>query len=203
MRKTFPLIAALLLGAVIAIGAVTLLGGDDDTDDGQRAATPTAAADREVVIPESLREGSELTGPNGAFKLRYPKSWKVVNADDLGGGNGVPLAAVRQEEGQAVLVVQEQQGKLAESRKEIADDLTARLKKDIKDFQFVSSDNVKLPAGEALSYTFVRSKSGQVQNLVVIPKGATTYTLNSVVSGKAAEAATQVSDMIKTFDPEK
>jgi hypothetical protein len=200
MRKTLPLIAALLAGAVIAIAAVSLFGGDDDGDD--KAPTP-AKAEPQAVIPESLREGEQLVGPNGAFRLRYPKSWNVVNAKDLGVNDGVPLAAVRQEKGEAVLVVQEQQGRLAETRKEISAGLTQRLKKDIKDFQFVSSDEVKLPAGDALSYTFVRSRSGQVQNLVVIPRGGTTYTLNSVVSGKAEKAATEVSDMIKTFDPEK
>jgi hypothetical protein len=199
MRKSLPLIAALLAGAVIAIAAVVLLGGDDKGDKKAAAGkTQTAAA-----IPASLREGQELVGPNGAFKLRYPKTWKVISPADLGVKEGNPLAAVRQDKGQAFLVVQEQQGKLAESRKAIAAGLTAKLKKDIKDFQFVSSAEVKLPAGDALSYTFVRSQSGQVQNLVVIPKGATTYTLNSVVSGKAEKAATEVSDMIKTFDPEK
>jgi hypothetical protein len=199
MRKTLPLIAALLAGVVIAIAAVALLGGDDGGDDKKAAAPKSTAA----PIPASLREGEELVGPNGAFKMRYPKSWEVVNPSDLGIKGGNSLAAVRQSDGDAFLVVQEQPGKLADSRRKIADDLTARLKKDIKDFQFVRADEVKLHSGNALSYTFLRARSGQVQNLVVIPQGKTTYTLNSIVSGKADQAAKEVSDMVLAFDPEK
>jgi hypothetical protein len=199
MRKTFPLIAALLMGAVIAVVAVTVLNGDDEGDEPRTTAGSTRT---DAVIPASLRNGEELVGPGGAFRLRYPKSWKVVNPKATG-ATGRPLAAVRQSKGQAVLVVQREDGKLAGTRKEIAEGLTQKLKKDIKDFQFVSADEVKLPAGDALTYTFVRAESQQVQNLVVIPNGGTTYTLNSVVAGKADKAATQISDMIKTFDPEK
>lgn len=200
MRKTLPLIAALVVGAVVAIAAVMLLGSDD-SDDGEQAAVPRA--EKQVPIPASLREGQQLVGPNGAFRLRYPKSWEVVNPTDLGVKGGDSLAAVRQTKGDAFLVIQEQQGKLADSRKKIADDLTAQLKKDIVDFQFVRADEVRLQSGNALSYTFVRSKSGQVQNLVVIPQSKTTYTLNSIVSGKAEKAAKEVSDMVLAFDPEK
>lgn len=195
MQKRLPMIAAMLASAAIAVVAVLLITGVDD--DGDKAESTSAA------LPAALKEGQRLVGPNGSFTLRYPKTWKKVQPQDLGLEQGVPLAAIRRSDGGGFLAVQEQQGKLEDSTKKISEDLTKRLEKQIKDFRFVRSDNVKLPAGDALSYTFIRSRTGQVQNLVVLPKAGVTYTLNSIVAGKAEKAATEVGQMVRSFDPEK
>ena len=198
MQKRLPMIAAMLASAAIAVVAVLLItGGGGDDDSGDKAENTSAA------LPAALKEGQRLVGPNGSFELRYPKTWKKVEPQDLGLEQGVPLAAIKRSDGGGFLAVQEQQGKLEDSTKQISQDLTKRLEKQIKDFKFVRSDEVKLPAGDALSYTFIRSRTGQVQNLVVLPKADVTYTLNSIVAGKAEKAATEVGQMVRSFDPEK
>ena len=61
---------------------------------------------------------------------------------------------------------------------------------------------MRLPAGDALSYRFVRKGSGTVQNLTVIPKGDRTSTLTSLVSPKAEKAAAEVAAIIRSLDPQ-
>lgn len=189
MRNKLPVITALLAGAVIALAAVLVLGGGDD-DDGD--ANRTAGAKVESV-----------EGPDGAFTFKKPEAWRDVEPNKQELGAGVPLVAVRRSSNDAFLVIQEAKGQLAEKPSKIAEDLTKRLEKDVPDFQFVDSDEVTLPAGKALSYTFVRQRSGQVQNLVVLPKGDTTYTLNSVVGAKAQKAADEVAQMVRSFEPKE
>ena len=172
MRKRLPLLAALAGVAIVAVVVTLLLtGGSSDSDE------PTPAA---------LKDGKELKAEDDAFKLNYPKSWERVENADLGVDEGTPLAAIRRTDGTAQMIVQ-RAGKLAETLPQVSDGLTKRLKKQIKDFRLVKTGNVEIPAGTALSYTFVRTRTGQVQNLTVVPQGERTYTLNSVVAAGAGE----------------
>jgi hypothetical protein len=189
MRKRLPLIAA--LAGVVAIAVVATLLVTGGGDDGDTKAEPLAPA---------LKGGKRLEADK-AFRLNYPKTWERVSNADLGVKAGTPLAAIRRTDGAAQMIVQ-RAGKLAETLPQVSDGLTKRLKKQIKDFRLVKTASVKIPAGEALSYTFVRTKTGQVQNLTVVPQGKRTYTLNSVVSGKAEGAAREVAAIVRSFDPE-
>ena len=194
MRSKLPVIAALLGGAAIALIAVLLIGGgggDDDQDEKASSTTPQSTA---------LADGTELKGKE--FKLRYPnQGWEQLTAKDLGSRAQGTVAGLKREDNGALVLVQ-RGGKLDASLDEIANELTTRLKKEVKDFRFVSSEQVKLPAGDAVTYTFVRTKSDRVQNLVVIPEGDRTFTLNSVIGGGSKDAAREVAEIVKTFDPE-
>jgi hypothetical protein len=194
MRKRLPVIAALFAGVAVALVAVLVIGGDDSDD-------------RKAAVPAALKDGAQLR--TGDYSLRYPKDWKKLTENDLaarGGGSTAEASAitagVRRPDGGAVLVV-EQRGKLTDSLSEVPSVLTKQLEKSVKDFKFISSTELDLPAGAALSYTFIREKSGNVQNLVVVPSKDHTYTLNSVIGGRATGAAEQVADIVKTFDPEE
>ena len=196
MSNKLPVITALLAGAVIALAAVLVLGGGDDDD---KSATSTT----KVQPPAELADGTELKGPNDAFTLRYPKSgWQQLKPADFKANAGA-VAGIKRSDNNALLLI-EQRGKLEQPLAEVPDTLTKQLEKQVKDFRFVESGELTLPSGgKAMSYTFVRTKSNRVQNLVVVPQGNTTFTLNSVVGGKAEDAARQVAAIVKTFDPEK
>jgi len=181
MRSKLPVIAALLGGAAIALIVVLLVGGGDDDKSGDKAATRKPAA---------LADGVELKGDQ--FKLRYPKKgWQKLTQADLGKRASGALAGVKRQDNNAIVVVQKR-GKLDQPLDQIAPDLTKQLKKSVKDFKFVGSEQVKLPAGDAVTYTFVRTKTNRIQNLVVVPSGSRTYTLNSVIGGESQDAARQV-----------
>lgn len=196
MRKNLPVIAALLVGAAVALVAVLVVGGGDDEP--KTASTKSQAAQERPVI----ENGKELVGPKDSFKLQYPESWKELKASDIGAEAGVPVAAVRRDKGDALIVVQ-QRGKLEGSADKVLQDLSSQLKKQFKnDFKYVRSGKLEIPAGNALSYTFIRTKTGQVQNMVVLPEKNRSYTLNSVVAGDAQDAAREVAQIVRTFTPE-
>jgi len=196
MRARLPLIGALLAGAALALVVVLLVSGGGDGG---------GNAGGGETLPRALAEGDELRGPDGSFTLRYPQGWQPLGREDLGRGaerDAAPIAGVRRGERGGVLLV-EQRGRLETPLDQIEEDLTRRLRRSIDDFRFVSSDQVKLPAGDAVSYTFIRTGSGQVQNLVVIPKGERTFTLNSVIGARAREAAREVAQMVRSFEAEE
>jgi hypothetical protein len=196
MRKALPVITAVLAGVVITLGAVLLFGGGDDEGDNKAAApaAPKAGAQADKL----LKDGGELKGPKSAYTLRYPKGWEEVRKN-------VPkdalVSMVKRSDNKATLIVQ-QRGKLEQDFDEVQSDLTKQLKKEIKDFKLVKANQVKIPAGDALSYTFVRTQSGRVQNLIVVPSKDKTYTLNAVIAAKADTAAREVAAIVRSFNPE-
>lgn len=193
MRSKLPVITALLAGAVIALVAVLVVGGGDDDKDKTSASSTTPQS-------TALADGTELKSKE--FKLRYPnQGWEQLTSKDLGNRARGTVAGLKREDNGALVLVQ-RGGKLEASLDEIANELTTRLKKEVEDFRFVSSEQVKLPAGDAVTYTFVRTKSDRVQNLVVIPEDDRTFTLNSVIGGGSKDAAREVAEIVKTFDPE-
>lgn len=187
MRARLPFVAALAGVAVIAVLATLLVTGGGDEP--QQASSRAAA----------LKGGKQLEAEQ--FKLDYPKGWERIAGADLGVEEGEPMAAVRRQDGTAQMIVQ-RAGALAETPQQLSDGLTKRLKKEIEDFRLVRTSQVKIPAGSAISYTFVRTRSGKVQNLTVVPQGKSTYTLNSVVAGDNEQAAREVAAMVRSFDPE-
>ena len=186
MRKRLPVLAALLGGAAIALVVLLLASGDGDAQD-----------DRPVA--SVLQGGSRLDGPQDAFSLRYPKGWRRLTAADLGGKGDRPLSALRRGDGSATVMVQ-QGGRLEQGIDAIAPGLTRSLARSVKDFRFVRSSTIELPAGRAVSYTFVRTKSRRVQNLVVVPGKARTFTINSVMGGDAKGAAQELAAIVKSFE---
>jgi hypothetical protein len=190
MKKLLPYLGTLAVGALIALGVVLIAGGGDD-DKGGAAATNSAG--------KQAKSGTELAA--SSYTLRYPKGWQKLTKDDIAEAQGAAVSGVKRSDGAGILFVQ-QGGKLEGDLKTVGDQLTKSFQKRLKDFKHVKTATVKLPAGEALSYTFVRGSSS-VQNLVVVPSGDKTYTLNSIVNGNAQDAAREVAGIIRTFDTEK
>lgn len=191
MKNLLPYLGTLAVGALIALGVVLIAGGGDD----EQAGEPAKAAATE----QTSSSGKELKAD--AFTLRYPKGWQKLSKDDLEQARNAGVTGVKRTDETGILFVQEG-GKLDGDLATMGDQLTATFKKRLKDFKHVKTATVKLPAGEALSYTFVRGGSS-VQNLVVVPSGDKTYTLNSIVQGDAQDAAREVAGIIRSFDTEK
>jgi len=190
MRRRLPLIlSAAALTVAIAILAVLLVGGEDDGGSGAGASRP---------------QGSQvLAGSGGAgFELVYPRGWSELPEGSLGRGAERAVAGVKRDDGQGLLLVQ-RRGALEgqPSPADIARDLDRRLRRQFKDFRRVGSETVELAGGEALSYTFVRTRTGRVQNIVVLSEEKRTWTLNSVLPAGADDAAREVATMIRSFDP--
>jgi hypothetical protein len=202
MGKALPTITAVLAGMVITLGAVLLFGGDGDGDGGggDDAAKPAAPRKAGEPADQVLADSRQLTGPDKAYTLRYPKGWEEVKRREKDVPEGAAISMVKRSDDKATLIVQ-QRGKLEQDLDEVRSDLTKQLSKEIRDFKLVRAGEVRLPAGPALSYTFVRTKSGRVQNLVVVPSNDRTYTLNAVIAPGADAAAREVAAIVRSFDP--
>lgn len=202
MRKALPTITAVLAGMVVTLGAVLLFsGGDDENGSGGNKASKPASKTAGGEADKLLAGSRELKGPESAYTLRYPKGWEEVKQRAKEVPADAPISMVKRSDDKATLIVQ-QRGKLEQDFDQVQNDLTKQLRKEIKDFKLVRAGEVKLPAGDALSYTFVRTKSGRVQNLVVVPSKDKTYTLNAVIAAKADAAAREVAAIVRSFNPE-
>jgi len=181
MMKTKPPLKT--AGAVTVLAAVVMaviafgIGGDADKQD--RVARGAAPDD---------------------VLLRYPDGWKELSAKQLGERKGV-VGLKRKDDSAMVLV--EARGPLKGGLTKTGRELIALLDKRMDDFKLVSAKKVRMQAGTALSVTFTRAKRGQIQNLVVVPSGDRSYTLNSVVAGDKKAAARDVAKIVSSFDPGK
>ena len=97
-----------------------------------------------------------------------------------------------------MLTVQ-RRGRLRQRLGELPGDLTRRLRRQVEGFRLVDAETVRLPAGTALSYTFVRGGRGQVQNLTVLPDDDRTWTLSSVVAGGEPAVAREAAAIVRSF----
>jgi hypothetical protein len=161
--------------AVVVVGAVVLFGGDGDDE-----ATVTGPAGRE-------------------FTLLRPEGWIEVGAEERDLIPGEPLAVMRRETGEGLVTVN------APARREqdvdaIAAELDRRLGKALPDFRKVTARVVRVEAGRALLYSYVRTKKATAHTLLVVPGPDVTYTVNAVVPAGAEDAARDVGQILNSFD---
>jgi hypothetical protein len=175
-RKTALRILALAAAiALVVVGAVVLFGGDDD-------------------------EESTVKGPPGhEFTLLRPEGWTEVGAEERDLIPGKPLAVLRREQGEGLVTVN------APARREqdvdaIAAELDRQLAKAIPDFRKVAARVVRVEAGRALLYSYVRTTKGTAHTLLVVPGPEVTYTVNAVVPAGAEDAARDVGRILNSFD---
>ena len=175
-RKTALRILALAAAvALIVVGAVVLFGGDD-------------------------HEESTVNGPPGhEFTLLRPEGWTEVGAEERDLIPGKPLVVIRRDEGEGLVTVN------APARREqdveaIAAELDRQLGKAIPDFRKVAARVVRVQAGRALLYSYVRTKKGTAHTLLVVPGEKVTYTVNAVVRAGAEDAARDVGRILNSFD---
>ena len=81
-----------------------------------------------------------------------------------------------------------------------AAELDRRLGKAIPDFRKVAARVVRVEAGRALLYSYVRTKKATAHTLLVVPGQEVTYTVNAVVPAGAEDAARDVGQILNSFD---
>jgi hypothetical protein len=171
-------IAALVLIAAVALGAFFLIKGLGDGD-GSDSGT---------------LKGSSKNG----FTLSYPSSWRPLSKNELAKLPGNPLAVVRRKDGKGFIVVRREKRAPA-SFGAFSTQLTSALEKRVPDFQKRSSKTVKLSAGKAFLYSYVRKSRGTVHAVVIVPAGKRSYAINSVSRGGADDVAREVARIILSF----
>ena len=180
LRGRLRSLALVAAGVGLALGGSFLLGGDDDRrGDGLRA----------------------YEGPNGSsFSLRYPPSWQPLSKDELGLLAGNPAGALRRKDRSGFVVIRREKGRAGGDLNAFARTLVGELKKQVPDFKGKSAKLIRTRAGTAYYVSYIRKEKGTLHALVVVPAGSKTYTLNTVSSGRAPEAARETGRIIASFD---
>jgi len=174
---SMAMIAAVIAAvAAVAVAVVLITGGGNDNGKGGTAKGSTAAP----------------------FTMAYPSSWRPLSKAELAKLPGKPEAVLRRKDGKGFVVVRSDAGR-AQSFGKLQGDLTTELKKRVPDFKERSSKVVKIKAGKALFTTYIRSKTGTVHSVLVVPAGKRTYTLNTVSRGGADNVAREIGKMLLSF----
>ena len=126
----------------------------------------------------------------GGFELAHPAGWRAA----------APGPVLHRADGRGAVAVQEQP-RLEGSLADVERDLERRLKRRVPDARRVAGRVVQLATGPALSYTFVRERSGLVQGIVVAPAGARTVMIETAARGDAADVAREIGVIVRSLRP--
>jgi len=166
-------VAALLMAGILAVNALT--GGD-------------------------RHEASKVTGSSAdSFSLSYPDGWQPLPKKKLDGLPGKPLAVVRRKDGRGFVVLRKEK-RAPHNFTQFSGQLTRALSARIPDFQKQSSRVVKLRAGKAFFYSYIRRRAGTVHSVLVVPAGERSYALNTVSRGGSEQVARETARIILSFD---
>jgi hypothetical protein len=171
----FALAGLLALG--VAIGLVSLLGGGSSSTGG--------------TLSSSSKEN--------AFNISYPKSWSPLSTDKVASLPGHPLAVLRRNDGQGVVVIRRETGAPPADLNTLGAQLGQQLKRRVPGLKLHTQKLVKIRSGTAL-YTSYVTKKGTVQSVVVVPAGSRTFSINTVSRGGADNVAREIGKMILSFN---
>jgi len=174
MRTLLVGAAVVLLVLAVYLAANALFGGDDSNK-------------------------GELKGSSeNNFTLSYPSAWRPLSSKELAKLPGHPLAVVRRKDGKGFVVLRKE-GRAPKNLTSFSGDLTKALDKRIPDFQKRSSKTIKIGAGNAFFYSYIRKSKGTVHTVVLVPNGKQSYVLNTVSSGGSEAVARQIARIILSF----
>lgn len=139
-----------------------------------------------------------LTPAGGTFELDYPAGWRAASAEELLAHPAHPDALVRRGDGRGIVMVHETAG-LRGSLESLERDLRRQVERRLPDAKPVAMRVVRLSTGPALSYTFVRERTGIVQGIVAAPAAGRTYLIDSVAQGDAPEVARQAGVIVRSL----
>jgi hypothetical protein len=168
--------------AVVAVVVVALAGGV--------AVKALTGSDHKNEVKGSSKD---------SFKLSYPNGWRALSKKELRTAAGHPLAVLRRNDGKAFVILRKEK-RAPKNFQSFSTDLTKALDKRVPDFQKQSSRIVKLRAGKAFFYTYIRKTKGTVHSIVVVPAGNQSYALNTVSRGGSTSVARQVAQILLSFD---
>ena len=137
--------------------------------------------------------------PQAQFTMLKPDGWSETSESELAKLPGRPLAVLRRKKGGGLVVVNAQ-ARFKSDLDKLGAELDKRLKKSIPDFRKVGVRKVRVKAGEALLYSYARTRRGTAHTLLVVPVGRRSFTVNAAVPAGAKEAARDVGRMLQSFD---
>ena len=148
----------------------------------------------------SNSNGGTLSGSkDDAFNISYPKTWSPLASDKVASLPGHPLAVLRRNDGQGVVVVRREQGTPPADLNKLGADLGQQLKRRVPGLKLHTQKLIKIRSGTAL-FTSYTTKTGRVQSVVVVPAGKRTFSINTVSRGGADNVAREIGKMILSFD---
>lgn len=140
-----------------------------------------------------------LTGPEGnRFTIQYPPGWRPLSQSELASLPGQPLALLRRERGEGLLVVRREK-RAPTDLETFSRRLTRELERRVPDFRKQRSRLVRTRAGRAFYFSYIRSRAGTVHTIVIVPAGDHSYALNTVSPGGDVAVARQLAGMILSF----
>jgi hypothetical protein len=176
-RRRTVLVALVAAVAGAAIALVALLGATGGSPHASRATT--------------------IDGTD--FSIAFPSGWSAVKADQLAKLPGRPAAMVRRNDRHATVIVRRKAAPKDQSLRALTKSLTTQLDRRFPDFRFVSSRVVRLRAGNAFVYTFLRSRAKVAQSIAIVRVGKTSFTLDSVVAESDTGAARELAAIVRSF----
>ena len=151
------------------------------------------------ALGDDDKSSNKVTGTSkDSFTLSYPSSWRPLSSKELDKLPGSPLAVVRRKDGKGFVVLRKE-GRTPKNLTAFSGDLTRALDKRVPDFQKRSSKTIKIGAGKAFFYSYIRKTNGTVHTVVLVPDGKRSYVLNTVSHGGAEDVARQVARIILSF----
>lgn len=148
----------------------------------------------------SVDEGGTVEGFSGdTFKINYPARWQPLSKDELGELPGNPRAVLRSEDGRGLVVVRREK-RAPRNFGKLTGELTRVLGKRVPDFQKGSSRIVRIRAGRAFMYSYIRKRRGTVHTVVIAPAGGRSYSINTVSPGGADRIAREIAGILLSFD---
>ena len=143
---------------------------------------------------------SSESGPDTAtvsapgFTMSYPDGWEQLDRAPAG-----MAAGVRREDGRAFLTVREEKP-LAGDPDKLVGDLDGELGRRFGDFRKGTAQVVELEAGQAISYTYARTRVGTANGVLLVPAGDRSYVIDTVVAAGANDAARELGAIVRSFD---
>jgi hypothetical protein len=182
-------VVAALIGAGIALAVVLGFGVGSHEQHAAGSGAKTLTAPR-----PALARGT-------GYSVRVPAGWRSLTAAELARVPGKPVAALQRTSGGAVVMIRRTTTPQTKSLKALAKSLNASYAKRFSDFKFVSARVQRLRSGPAFLYTFVRTKAGTAQSLVLASVGRANFSLDSAIPATDTRAATDVAAILRSFGP--
>ena len=178
------------MGALIviaaAVGAAFLLGGGGSSN--TQTTLTTGGSPLASGAPAAPR-----------FNLSLPSSWSAVPASRLAAYRGHPVAVLLRKNRTGLVVVTSTRSNPKLGLAALGPSLAKQIAARFPDAKTVSAKLVTVRAGTAFYYSFVRTKAGTVNGVLVVPAGAVTYQLNSVTPGDQPQAAKEIGRIFVSF----
>ena len=128
------------------------------------------------------------------FTMSYPEGWKQEERVPAG-----MQAVLRRADGKAFIVVREQRPLTGDPHK-LVRGLDRELERRLGDFTRTQAQVVNIEAGQAISYTYARTRVGTANGVLLVPAGDRSYVIDTIVAAGANDAARELGAILRSFD---